>query len=201
MHDQIFEAKRQAIVDAASTLFIEQGFDKTTMQKVADTAGVSKRTLYKHFSNKEALLGGVVLLLIDKNHKMAGQDFNPDQPLDVQLDYILRGKIAILQDPHYRALTRVLTPLLMIETDKYRPLMMPLVTENGPLMIWLNQVKAHGLLRQPNTLMLGKLIQGMLERVVFWSQITAMEDELNKKEIDELVDTIIAMFMTQVIEK
>ncbi|BFM10749.1 TetR/AcrR family transcriptional regulator [Simiduia litorea] len=49
------EEKRQQIIDAASHLFTEQGFLSTSMDQVAETAGVSKQTVYSHFGTKDDL--------------------------------------------------------------------------------------------------------------------------------------------------
>lgn len=54
------EAKKSAILGAAGDLFLELGFETTSMDKVAQRAGVSKQTVYSHFSNKEALFSAVI---------------------------------------------------------------------------------------------------------------------------------------------
>jgi TetR/AcrR family transcriptional repressor of mexJK operon len=48
--------KREAILDAAAELFYERGMPATTMEAVAERAGVSKMTVYSHFPDKPALL-------------------------------------------------------------------------------------------------------------------------------------------------
>lgn len=52
--------KRDAILNAAASLFLESGFAQANMQEVADRAGVSKLTLYNHFGDKAALLRAAV---------------------------------------------------------------------------------------------------------------------------------------------
>ncbi|MFD4532669.1 TetR/AcrR family transcriptional regulator [Kitasatospora sp. NPDC058397] len=47
---------REAISHAATRLFIEQGFDRTTIAEVATAAGVAKMTVTNHFPRKEDLL-------------------------------------------------------------------------------------------------------------------------------------------------
>jgi len=47
---------RAAIADAAVALFTERGFAETTMEEVADAAGVSRRTAYRHFPSKDDLV-------------------------------------------------------------------------------------------------------------------------------------------------
>jgi AcrR family transcriptional regulator len=42
--------------DAAVRLFSEQGFDATSMDAIAETSGVSKATIYKHWQDKDALI-------------------------------------------------------------------------------------------------------------------------------------------------
>ena len=47
---------RTAIADAAVALFIERGYVGTTMDDIADAAGVSRRTAYRHFPSKDDLV-------------------------------------------------------------------------------------------------------------------------------------------------
>ncbi|WOA52646.1 TetR/AcrR family transcriptional regulator [Dickeya solani] len=54
------EALSQTIVGAASELFVELGFQATTMDKVAQRAKISKLSIYRHFENKEALFSAAI---------------------------------------------------------------------------------------------------------------------------------------------
>lgn len=47
---------RTRILDAARRLFASQGFDGTTTRDLAQAAGVAEGTLFRHFSNKKAIL-------------------------------------------------------------------------------------------------------------------------------------------------
>lgn len=57
--------RREAIVWAAKAVFLERGFKYATMDEVASQAGTTKRTVYNHFTNKEALFTAVVGLACD----------------------------------------------------------------------------------------------------------------------------------------
>lgn len=52
--------KRAAIVDAARHAFLENGYASTSMDRIASTAGVSIKTVYRHFDNKDDLFGAVM---------------------------------------------------------------------------------------------------------------------------------------------
>ena len=52
------------MLDAATNLFLRDGYGTTSLEAVAAAAGVSKRTLYARFSGKAALLQMVVARLI-----------------------------------------------------------------------------------------------------------------------------------------
>jgi len=54
-------AKRQAVLDAAKTLFLTKGYANTSMDAVAAQAGVSKLTVYSHFNDKETLFSAAVV--------------------------------------------------------------------------------------------------------------------------------------------
>lgn len=52
--------KRDEIVAAATTLFVEVGYDDSSMAKVAAGAGVTPTTIYWYFADKDALLVAVL---------------------------------------------------------------------------------------------------------------------------------------------
>jgi AcrR family transcriptional regulator len=51
---------RQAILDAAETLFYGEGIRGATMDRIAARAGLTKRTLYHHFRSKDDLVAAVL---------------------------------------------------------------------------------------------------------------------------------------------
>lgn len=52
---------RDAIFDAAIELFVARGFDETTVEEVAQAAGVSRASYFRYFSSKDDLLAQNVL--------------------------------------------------------------------------------------------------------------------------------------------
>jgi TetR/AcrR family transcriptional regulator, mexJK operon transcriptional repressor len=54
------EQKRAAIVQAALYLFTRDGFARTSVDAIAAEAGVSKRTVYNHYGDKESLFLSVI---------------------------------------------------------------------------------------------------------------------------------------------
>jgi TetR/AcrR family transcriptional repressor of mexJK operon len=55
------ERKRRAIMEAATTLFLRNGYLGTSMDEIAALAAVSKQTVYKNFADKERLFSDIVL--------------------------------------------------------------------------------------------------------------------------------------------
>ncbi|MGW3045961.1 TetR/AcrR family transcriptional regulator [Kitasatospora sp. NPDC001159] len=53
--------KRKAITRAAMTVFGREGYVRASMDAIAAEAGVSKRTVYNHFADKETLFLSVAL--------------------------------------------------------------------------------------------------------------------------------------------
>ncbi|MEU6821040.1 TetR/AcrR family transcriptional regulator [Streptomyces atriruber] len=59
-HRRLAEQKREAITSAATELFLERGYDGTSLARIAEGAGVSKSTLFKQFPTKAALFEAIV---------------------------------------------------------------------------------------------------------------------------------------------
>jgi AcrR family transcriptional regulator len=51
---------RDALARAALELFVERGYDETTLAEIADAAGVSTRTIFAYFPSKEDILFSTV---------------------------------------------------------------------------------------------------------------------------------------------
>ena len=83
--DEVIALKRERIVEAAAQLFYDRGYEKTTLEAVADSLGVTKPFIYGHFKSKAELLAdictrgvGVSLLAIDS---IAAMDLSPTDKL------------------------------------------------------------------------------------------------------------------------
>jgi TetR/AcrR family transcriptional repressor of mexJK operon len=51
---------RAAVLEAAKTLFLEKGYAGTTMEDIADRAGIARRTVYNNYPDKEMLFRQIV---------------------------------------------------------------------------------------------------------------------------------------------
>ncbi|QEL55628.1 TetR/AcrR family transcriptional regulator [Chromobacterium paludis] len=62
------ETRRQGIVQAAATVFLERGYEAASMAEIAARAGGSKATLYSYFPSKEELFR--VVMKTQAEHRM-----------------------------------------------------------------------------------------------------------------------------------
>ena len=58
--EQLKQARRKLILNAAIDVIAEQGFQRTTIKQIAKRAGVADGTIYNYFENKKAILQGIV---------------------------------------------------------------------------------------------------------------------------------------------
>src|SRR5215216_5550769 len=58
--------KRRAMLDAATTAFLRNGYAGTSMDEIAALAAVSKQTVYKHFDSKERLFFEIVTSTVNE---------------------------------------------------------------------------------------------------------------------------------------
>jgi len=79
------EARRQAILEAALTVFAARGYEAARLDDVAAEAGVAKGTLYLYFKDKQALFEELVLgALTPIMDRISAARLSPDiEPLDV----------------------------------------------------------------------------------------------------------------------
>ena len=99
------QEKRAAVIEAATRLFAERGFNAVSMATLAEAAGVSTATLYRHFEDKEAVFGEVIDALVrnvlSTGEGASGRDEDPDPLRTAALRYA-----KILSDPVVLGLLR-----------------------------------------------------------------------------------------------
>ena len=61
------EDTRNRILETAYDLFYRKGFTRVGVDLIAESAGITKRTLYSHFASKDALLAAV----LERHHELA----------------------------------------------------------------------------------------------------------------------------------
>ncbi|WP_207430430.1 TetR/AcrR family transcriptional regulator [Sabulibacter ruber] len=55
------EASAQNIIDTAMALFAEQGYDRTSIRQIAESAGISLGLLYNYYKSKDELLKAILV--------------------------------------------------------------------------------------------------------------------------------------------
>jgi AcrR family transcriptional regulator len=89
IRDRRARETRSRIAEAALDLFVSHGYPETTIDQIAEAAGVSRRTVFRHFVTKEAILF---------DHLAVRRDFAlrrllerpPSEPILVSLHAVLR---------------------------------------------------------------------------------------------------------------
>ena len=94
--NQAFKLRENAILDAATAVLSQKGYDLMTMDDVAGMVGISKPSLYKHFKSKEELIGEALIRLLDGALEyVAALDaaLSPLQKLSALLEWALRVRL------------------------------------------------------------------------------------------------------------
>src|SRR6187549_1497986 len=100
--------KRAAILEAAMALFPSRGYDGASVEAIAQSAGVSKLTVYSHFADKETLFGAAVTECCTQTlpHRLFVPA--PGLPVREALVGIGRAFIDLMMDERAIALHRVM---------------------------------------------------------------------------------------------
>lgn len=98
------DLKRAAILEAATNVFLRDGYLGTNMDSVATQAAVSKQTVYNHFASKQALFAEIVTAMC----LAAGDAVFREVP-----DFTGGDLAEYLLDYGYRQLVTVMTPRVM----------------------------------------------------------------------------------------
>jgi AcrR family transcriptional regulator len=90
------ERTRRALVDAATTLFTERGYEETTIADIAAAAEIGTRTFFGYFASKEEL----VFPEVDARVRAVDAVIAARGPADGPADVLLRALQAVVEDGH-----------------------------------------------------------------------------------------------------
>ncbi len=120
------EAKHEAILKAATKLFLKDGFASTTMDEVAKVARVTKQTVYAHYKSKDELFQQMISTLCQKHTPSSTALADSVQKIDVLLTQLGIGFLNMITGTEGLAAVR-----LVVSEAKRHPHMAELFYESG----------------------------------------------------------------------
>jgi AcrR family transcriptional regulator len=190
------EAKRQAILKVAETVFQELGFERTSMSEICARVGGSKATIYNYFASKEELFFETIHDSIQAEFDAA---FTAIDPAAADIDRSLRNYgenfLSILYSPHFRANRH------LVIAESGRTALGRIVYERGVLgnqkliSEVLGKAMSLGKLRQADPLLAAKQLHCLLEAELLDRFLFQVLDEVGPEQIKAVAERGIDAFM------
>jgi TetR/AcrR family transcriptional regulator, mexJK operon transcriptional repressor len=188
--------KREQIVDAACRLFLENGYELTSMDAVAAEANVSKRTVYSHFQSKEMLFVDIM----EDMCQLFGEGAIDNLPFDAPPPEFLRSAgrflLSKVTNPNLQALMRAIISQAMTF-----PEMGQKFWDTGPgtfnsvIGDYLRGQHAAGTLNAPEPERSAGLFQGMVAGPFFFPMIFTGIGNQDAERIESVVDAAVSLFL------
>lgn len=180
--------KRESILDAAQQAFVNEGYDNSSMDRIAEIAGASKRTVYNHFASKEDLFGQVLDRFMAQTVALKQIRYDPKRSLQAQLGEFADAKMAISKNPSWLGLMKMTTGVFIIHPDLAKETMKCAEDEEDTLVIWLKAAAADGRLKVSDPKLAADAFWAMVGGAFFWPSIflgptTTREASRMKKEL------------------
>ena len=186
--------KRQMILEGAVKVFIGNGFDTSSMDRIAEVAGVSKRTIYNHFTSKESLFQAIVADFLKQRDEIKPIKYSKDLSLGEQLKKFAEAELYLINDPIRRGLSKLLTSVFLMDIDFgkdtrnwYEP--------HKAFIQWLNSAKEDQKLSFQSPELAARIFYGMVEGCLTWSALFTDGESL--KSADDLLDEIVCTFLSR----
>ena len=192
---KLTDRKRQAIVEAAMAEFRCSGFESTSMDKIAATAGVSKRTVYNHFPSKDELFAQILHELWNSSASQAEQPYDPAVPLREQLLELLWKKMAMLQDSYFLDLARVAIAEAIHSPERAQEMVSRMTRKEEEAAVWLRAAQADGKLLKADPVLTSQMLPGLLKTFAFWPQVTLNQPPLDPAMQKKVVEAAVDMFL------
>lgn len=183
------------MLNAAIDEFAEFGLGAATMEAVASRAKVSKRTLYKHFPNKQVLFDAVVDLMLERISPVGRLTYDRGREFAAQLHEVAREEMDLLCDPDFVRVSRiVLIECMRCEAEAQR-LMLKFSNMECAMYNWFASAGEAGVLADLEPRLAAELFIAPLKGLAYWSQAIVWQPPLDAgaqaKVIDEACDLML----------
>jgi AcrR family transcriptional regulator len=188
-------SKRREILDVASEVFMEMGFDQASMSEIASRVGGSKATLYNYFSSKEELFAEFIRAGAAEHFSQAFEQLSLDDDLHVVLERFGKQYVRIITQPSIAKGRR------LVQASAGNNKIGHLYYENGPRTGWtlvarlLEQAMSQGMLEHGDPWIAALHLKGLLEAEFFEQIMLALEIEIDPERIGPSVQRAVAVFL------
>lgn len=189
------EQKREAIIDASVNAFQSFGVKETSMDKIAELAQVSKRTVYNHFASKEILV--TEILSMQWQDAIIANDINYQKniALDVQLKSLLDAELILLENNEFIEMVRVALGYFIHQSELMCEYSEQFLKAETALKRWINAAVKDKRLKQVDVDLANDYLVNFLKGQAFWPQILNREPPLSKLNRQRLIDDVTGMFL------
>lgn len=194
--NRLTHRKHDAMVEAATNLFQTLGFDGTSMDRVAEAANVSKRTLYNHFPSKEELFAECC-----RRAWPVGGDtldaYRPDQPLRRQLTVFVEKKLAQFSDTKTQGLVRAALLSMLSSQERANDLLDRMGDLDRQTRLWVGGAHADGRLHDCDPALATLQLEALMSGMALWPQITMRQVRLSSEAQRQVSLSIVDMFLAR----
>ncbi|NRB40406.1 MAG: TetR/AcrR family transcriptional regulator [Pseudomonadales bacterium] len=194
------EQKHRDIVIAAEQVFIEYGYQQTSMNKIAEVAHVTKRTVYKKFPSKQALFEYVFREIINDLYDQATLVYSNKQPLKEQLRNMLLILWSTVSQMKLVKFKRVAIAEYVNTPEFMSPLIDEIKSRDEGLKAWLKGGMECGHIVNCNEKFAHEFIVGLIEQFAQVPRIfdhPSPEGETKDYIINEITDIFIMKYGAQ----
>ena len=192
---RLTDRKREAIVAAAIAEFRDNGFEVTSMDKIAATAGVSKRTVYKHFPSKEELFTEILNKLWASSVAQLDVSYSSAQPLRDQLRVLLHAKMKMMSDANFLDLARVAIAATIHSPERAQGIVNRLSEREEGFTLWVRAAQEDGRLKAVDPCFAAHQVQSLLKAFAFWPQITLGQPTLDAATQANVIESAMDLFL------
>lgn len=190
------DIKRDAIIQAAKQAFQQYGVNGTSMDKLAELASVSKRTVYNHFNAKEELVMHLIKELWHKTMASIAVSYDAKASLHEQLEALLLAEIELITGEEYLELARVAFGYFFYNPEKLKDEVAQLTAQETVLHRWLVSARADGRLDFDDLDYVIKELSCLLKGHCFWPQLLKVEPPLDVSQRRTIAKRTTALFLS-----
>lgn len=188
--------KHDAMIEAATHLFQTLGFDGTSMDRVAEAANVSKRTLYNHFPSKEELFAECCRRAWPVGGS-ATDAYRSDLPFREQLTTFVETKLAQFSDSKTQGLVRAALLSMLSSQERANDLLDRLGDLDRQTRLWIGAACADGHLQDCDPALATLQLEALMSGMALWPQITMRQARLSPKAQRQVSRSIVDMFLAR----
>ena len=180
-------------------VFVDEGYERASMDRIAEAAGASKRTVYNYYPSKEILFRAVIARFAAQLESQSEIPYDRSLGLEAQLGRFIDVELSMIENPTWLGFIKSLLSIIVRNPGFYQEALSQYASEKGALVAWIRSAAQDGTLVVDDPGTAARVFASMVSGAFTWPAVYqgVVDHDANRRMKDELIRMFLCRYQSR----